>query len=233
MKLAYYRTGGRGVPPDGESVTLADDGAVRGWRGVAAIVGQFEGVLAGDELHAIASTVAQAAEATPPEGATPPGAPLEVITIDDGDPVDVAQLRDAEAGPWDALAVAARELLERMTAFPKAALALSVADGSVRLVHHGTEPLVVDLGTAELRVVRWRGWFEPDGTAEHAVSGPSRESAGPGWSYDLGTDDALDTVDADPDITVHVTLAFAVIAGESVVPVQVSHAPLPDDRLRP
>ena len=66
----------------------------------------------------------------------------------------------------------------------------------------------------------WKGYYEPAGQASEVLAG-ERVEAGPGWTLDLP---ALDPPPGD-DITTHLTVDFAIVAGDNVVPVQVQHLP--------
>jgi hypothetical protein len=222
--LRFHLADGRQVPAVAEMVEVADDGAIAGWRTVSTSgVGWFGGVLPDGELAAVRALVAAVEGVAPPSGLPAPGAPTETLEIVEGSPVSVEHVVDADSGPWPRLVATARRLLERLTDFPRAAIGLSVPTaGHARLEHLGPEALQLDLAAVTVRATAWRGYYAPAGDWSGAIAGPERVEAGPGWRHDLEL--GWEHLEA-PDITVHVTVTFGIVAGDRSVPVQVGHAP--------
>lgn len=224
MILRFYRTGGRDSPPDAESVELATDGRLSGWRSVSTVaVGWFAGRLPDPDVASIQALVTAIAGSTAPTGPAPPDAPSETLELADGSSASVANVEAAGAGQWPPLISTARALLERLTDFPRAAIGITLpAADSARLAHRGVDPLVLDLATVGVRATAWQGYYEPAGDWRGSVMGTEHEAAGPGWSYDLSLGSP-----APPgaDVTVHVSASFSIIANGKAVPVRVSHAP--------
>jgi hypothetical protein len=224
MILRYHRADGRQVPAEAESVELVADGTIGGWRTVSTRgVGWFAGVLPADEVAALRSVVSAVEGVSLPAGHPAPESATESLQLDDVDPISVAHVGDAAVEPWRDLVAAARALLDRLTDFPRAAVGLSVpAPRRARLAHLGPDALVLDLATITVAATVWRGYYEPAGDWSGVVAGPERVEATPGWTHDL--EFGLEYEDT-PDITVHVAVAFAIVAGDRSVPVKVSHAP--------
>lgn len=225
MILRFYRAGGRDSPPDAESVELSADGTLSGWRSVStAAVGSFAGELPEAEAAEIAALATAAADVPAPASVTPPGAPAETLELVGGDPVPVAGLLDADDGPSPRLVAAARALLDRVTAFPRAAVGITVAGPDLaRLSHRGAEPLLLDLSQVRLRVTAWRGYYEPAGEWSGIEAGPGQVTAGPGWTHDLLLGPVAPT---GADVTLHASATFAIVVDGRAIPVRVSHAPL-------
>jgi hypothetical protein len=222
--LRFHLADGRQVPALAEMVEVTGDGAISGWRTVSTSgVGWFAGALPADETAALSAVVSAVAGASPPSGLPPPDAPTETLELGDSGPVPVAHVLASDAGPWSRVVAAARQLLERLTDFPRAAIGVSLsAADRARLEHLGSDPLELDLATVTVRATAWRGYYEPAGDWTSAVAGPERVEVGPGWTHDLPL--GLEYEQA-PGITLHVSATFAIVAGDRPVPVQVSHAP--------
>ena len=231
MILRFHLADSRQVPARAEMIEVADDGAISGWRTVSTSgVGWFSGLLPEDEAAVLRTAVSAVDGVAPPSGLPAPGAPTETLELGDGGPVSVEHVVGSDPGAWSQLVAGARQLLERLTDFPRAAIGISLpAADRARLEHLGTDALELDLATVTVEATAWRGYYEPAGDWSGAVAGPERMEAGPGWTHDLQL--GLDYEDS-PAITVHVSATFAIVAGDRSVPVQVSHAPpapLPDE----
>ncbi len=227
MILRFHLADGRQVPALAEMVEVADDGAISGWRTVSTSgVGWFTGVLPADETDALSAMVSAVAGTAPPSGLPAPGAPTETLELGDGDPVSVEHVVGSDPGAWSQLVAAARQLLERLTDFPRAAIGISLpAAGRARLAHLGPDPVVLDLATITVEATAWRGYYEPAGDWSGAVAGPERVEATPGWTHDLELGLGLGLDEDSAEITLHVSATFAIVAGDRSVPVRVSHAP--------
>jgi hypothetical protein len=215
MILRLVIADGSQRPAVAESVELADDGALTGWRSVSdGGVGWFAGRLPEAELAELRALTGEA----PDPVLAPPESAQEVLELEGTDPVSIA-------GRTDGLAAAARQLLDRLTDFPLAAVAVSfVAPDVARLTHRGTGP--VRLGVVSVRATAWRGYYEPAGDWSGVVEGPGELEAGPGWTYDvpLGLDAAGD---AAGDVVVHLAVDFAILSGPARVPVRARYTPAP------
>jgi hypothetical protein len=221
MILRLVIADGSQSPAVAESVEVADDGALTGWRSVSdGGVGWFAGRLPAAELAEIRARVA-AAGAAPPSAPPRPETAQEVLELAATGPVSIAGVKDGD-GDWQRLATASRRLLDRETDFPRAAVAVSHAGPRLaRLAHRGTDPVRVDLSTVAVRATAWRGYYEPAGDWSAVVRGPGEVEAGPGWTYDvpLGPEVGGD------DVTVHLTVDFAILSGSTRVPVRAKLTP--------
>ncbi|MGX6601360.1 hypothetical protein ACWKSP_04350 [Micromonosporaceae bacterium Da 78-11] len=211
MILRLVTADGSRRPAVAESVEVADDGALTGWRSVSdGGVGWFAGRLPDTETAEL-----RALAAAPPEPVlAPPESAQEVLEIGTADPVPIA-------GNTDGLAIAARALLDRLTDFPRAAVAVTfVAPDIARLTHRGTDPVRLDLGDLTVRATAWRGYYEPAGDWTGVLPGPAEVEARPGWTYDvpLGLDPA-------GEVTVHLAVDFVIRSGSTRVPVRARHTP--------
>jgi hypothetical protein len=221
--LSYHRADGRRVPAEAEAVTVDDDGAISGWRSVSlGAVGSFAGRLPDGELADLRDAVAAVAGAAPPGTPPPPGSPTETLDVAPHGPVDVAGVDD---GAWGELTDRARALLDRMTDFPRAAVALDVEGaGHASLVHRGTEPVDVDLTPATVRHTRWHGYYESADETTDPLPGGTLVHAEPGWSLELP---AARGGEPGADVTWHLTVTFAIVTPNARVDVELQHAPQP------
>jgi hypothetical protein len=224
MILRLVVADGRQSPAVAESVELADDGAITGWRSVSdAAVGWFAGRLPAGELAQVGALV-EAVGAPPPQAVAPPDAAEEVLELDATGPVGIAGM-GAGTGDWPSLAAASRRLLDRLTDFPRAVVAVRhPAPNLARLAHRGTDPVRVDLGTVAVRATRWRGYYEPAGDWSGVVEGPGEVEARPGWTFDVPLGLAVDALDG-AGIVVHLAIDFAILSGSTRIPVRVKHTP--------
>lgn len=217
MILRLVIADGSQKPAVAESVEVADDGALTGWRSVSdGGVGWFAGRLPEGELaavRALAEVRALAGETLDP-GPAPPDSAEEVLELEATGPISIA-------GSTDDLATAARHLLDRLTDFPLAAVAVSfVAPDVARLVHRGTDPVRLDLGVVAVRATAWRGYYEPAGDWSGVVEGPGEVEAGPGWTYDVPLE-----LDAAGDVVIHLAVDLAILSGPNRVPVRARYTP--------
>jgi hypothetical protein len=211
MILRLVISDGSQKPAVAESVEVADDGALTGWRSVSdGGVGWFAGRLPDGELAAVRAL----AEETPDPVLAQPDSAQEVLELEATGPIPIA-------GSTDDLATAARQLLDRLTDFPLAAVAVSfVAPDVARLVHRGTNPVRLDLGVVAVRATAWRGYYEPAGDWSGVVEGPGEVEAGPGWTYDVPLE-----LDAAGDVVIHLAVDLAILSGPIRVPVRARYTP--------
>jgi hypothetical protein len=216
--LGYYRSDGRRSPAEAEAVSLDDDGGVSGWRSVAAgAVGQFAGRLPAAEVAPLRDAAAAVAAVPQPGTPPPPGTPTETLDVAPHGPVTVG---GADDGPWAELTELTRALLDRLTAFPQAAIGIDVAaPGTASLVHRGEEPLDVDLTDAQITYTTWQGYYESS-TTRTAELTPGTTTAAPGWSLELPRD-------TPGEGTWHVTARFTLVVRGSRVGVELQHTPQP------
>jgi hypothetical protein len=220
MILRLVIADGSQTPAVAESVEVAEDGTLTGWRSVSAGgVGWFAGRLPAAELAEIRALI-EAAGATPPQARPRPDAAEEVLELTATGPVRIAGLADGP-GDWPRLAAASRRLLDRLTDFPRAAVGVRYTAGAARLEHRGTDPVRVDLGTVAVAATAWRGYYEPAGDWAGEVTGPGAVEAGPGWAYDLPV--GLEA--AGPDVTVHLAVDFVIRSGSTRIPVRATYTP--------
>ena len=203
-------------PAVAESVEVTADGTISGWRSVSdGGVGWFAGRLPPAELAGIEALIAAAEAAPPPPAAAPPDAAREVLELPASGPVPIA-------GRTDGLAEAARHLLDRLTDFPQAAVAVThVPPATARLTHRGTDPVRLDLSTVTVRATAWRGYYEPAGDWSGAAEGPADVEAGPGWAHDLPFERAAGSADA----VVQLTADFTIVSGTTRIPVRARRTP--------
>jgi len=207
MILRYTRTDGRRSPAAFEQVELNDDGEMLGWRSVSApAVGSFAGAAAAEHVTRARQLAAAVAQLRDPMGVTRPVAATELIEVGDRVAVAVSGV-DASGDPaWSELTELARALVEEVVKLPYAAVALEVGE-HVRLVHRGSATLDLDLSRVEV-----------DGSWQGVLAGPAIVTAGPGWSYELGTG----ALAGDADNAAQLSAMFGIIQGERVVAVEVT-----------
>jgi hypothetical protein len=202
-------------PAVAESVELAADGTISGWRSVSdGGAGWFAGRLPPAELAELQALIT-AAEAAPPPAPAPPDSAQEVLELAATGPVSIA-------GRTDGLAEAARALLDRLTDFPQAAVAVThVPPNTARLTHRGTDPVRLDLSTVAIRATAWRGYYEPAGDWSGAAEGPAEVEAGPGWTSDL----PFEAASGSGDTVVQLAVDFAIVSGTTRIPVRARLTP--------
>ncbi|WP_030442133.1 hypothetical protein [Actinoplanes subtropicus] len=211
MILRLVVTDGSQTPAVAESVEVSADGAISGWRSVSeGGVGWFAGVLPAAELAGLRDLIGSAGSA-PPAAPPPPDSGQEMLELAATGPIAIA-------GLGSPLAVAARNLLTRLTDFPRAAVAVSHPSPTVaRLSHRGTDPIRIDLTTVEWRETAWRGYYESAGDWSGVAAGPPEVTAGPGWTFDIPI--------VPTDAAVHLTADFTILSGSTRVPVRAKHTP--------
>lgn len=182
------RLGGRVPPADNEHLDVARDGSFSMWRSAnTGVAGRFAGTLYGDELAALVAEARAAAAAGDLVVQPFPDDAIERVELD-GARAEMGGGSQLD-GAWAPLVARLHRLLDELTAWPLAAVALQVDQGGRRaaLVHRGTRPLRLDLSKLAARAVLWgpdwwllEDWRSGDGGA---ISGPV--VAGPSWSLEL------------------------------------------------
>ncbi|MEV6630477.1 hypothetical protein AB0M54_06970 [Actinoplanes sp. NPDC051470] len=225
MILRLVIADGSQSPAVAESVEVGDDGALSGWRSVSdGGAGWFAGRLPEAELASVRAAV-EAVGPVAPEVPARPDSAQEVLELDATGPVSIAGISDGTDG-WPRLAATARGLLDRLTDFPRAAVAVShPAPGVARLIQRGADPVRLDLSAIAVRAVAWRGYYEPAGDWSEVVAGPGEVEAGPGWTYDLALGLESAAAPADGEVVVHLTADFAILNGTTRIPVRARHTP--------
>jgi hypothetical protein len=180
-----YRRIAPGRPPERELLAVEADGSATGWRSNGPIVGRFAGRPPGVEAVLSLAEAALALDPAPlPE--LPPGAAVE--TVEAGSVSARFLAGRTPDGPWGELLAACREALEHLAALPLAAVAGELdADGTLRLVHRGSEVLPLELGRLLVRTVRMRDGLET-GRGQATPPGLGRVDAGPGWTLEVPGD---------------------------------------------
>jgi hypothetical protein len=226
MIATYSRTGGRGLPPEAESLAVNDDGALdlRRSSGTPA-VGRFDGRLSSDEADRLRELAAAAAAAGSIDAPMVPDSSL--VTVGAGGAT--ARFGDGAppSGQWAALAEVLAGWLDRRLDEPVAAVALVLADDgrSARLEHRGSRPAAVDLSGLVVRAVLWKGYYELVGewASSSAPGADARMTAEPGWSVEVPFEHGFEF---GPGRTLHASASFGLATDEGpIVPVLASVAP--------
>ena len=222
MMLRFYRFGGGPGAAEAESVEVALDGTISGWRSVSRRgVGWFAGLLPEGEVEQLAAAVAAVETLPAPTGVRPPGAGTETLELAGRDPVQLAGVGEGDPEAWRLIRDAGRRLLERLTDFPRAAVGIRLPDDKhAELFHLGADPLVLDLAAVDVEVAAWRGYYEPAGQWAGRVTGPERVEVASGWSFPV----PIEPIGAE-NVTLHVSATFRIIADAGEAQVTVSHAP--------
>jgi hypothetical protein len=224
MSISYSRTGGFRPPRDREILEIQDTGEFTMWRSIGwatdppSPIGRFSGEI-DEALNArLHEEAAAAAKAGNLQMKLSPDSPVETIQI--GEAKATVGANDEAEGPWGDVVRRLRKLLSDLTRHPQAAIALEVSkDGqTARLVHHGKEPLRLDLTAMTVRAVLWEEYDKPGDWRS-----PSRHSgdmanieAGVGWSLDLPFDHGFE-VGGKREVVAYVT--FTVFDAKRAVPV--------------
>jgi hypothetical protein len=224
MTIAYQRSGGRRPPRDNESLRIDSEAGFTMWRSVGAAtypataIGRFAGTLAPEVREALAKEGADAVAAGNLSLMPKPDGAVETITIDSVQASLGAN--DDPIGPWQPLVSRMRQLLGDLTAQPRAAIAVQIAqDGaSAQLVHLGTEPLRLDLSALTVRAVLWQNYATRGDWRAPNAGMPGEQTAEPGWSLALPFDHGF-TVPEEASVRVYVT--FSAFNGDVSVPVSV------------
>lgn len=197
--LTFERHGGR-PPRDDEVLRLAEDGSFTVHRTIGGpCIGSFKGRLAASTLARIRKAAEGLGNAEDHEVPTPQHGATETLTVA-GRTLRTGS-NETPPKPWRSLLKAVRSLLEsEVVAAPAAAVQLEADAGTARLVHAGDEPIEVDLGTLQVRVVhrtadegiggRWNG-RPAEGlvdNGERLVATPAWATARSGWTAALPFD---------------------------------------------
>jgi hypothetical protein len=190
--VTYVRAGGRTAPADRERLAVEADGRFTMQRSVRSpAVGRFAGRLRPVEAGALDAAARAAAAAGPLTATRVPDAAAETVTVDG---VTATFGGGTVSGPWGALAVELRRLLDDLVRAPVAAVALVVApDGSTATLKRlGDEPLTVDLSKLSVTATV----FGPDGNVAGTWKSSPAPAAGPvstaaGWTSALPFDHGL------------------------------------------
>lgn len=207
--------------PHGQSsgVEIDDDFVAAGWQTDGGTVGRFGRPLDRAERDGLvrALTAARRAEPAPPAGGPRrPGAGTERI-IADG--VDLTVTDEVDPAAVE-LVERVRELAERLTGSPVAAIVLDV-DGppwTVRLRHAGETDLTVRAAALTVSTTVFGPDSEILDSTEHIVERAADDDrAGPGWTLDLVENGDGAAVPAGGFAAVTVTGAQADVRGDGIV----------------
>ena len=226
MIATYNRNGGLGVPPEAESIAVADDGVldVRRTSGTPA-VGWFDGRLSEEETAHLRALADAAAAAGSVSAQLLPDSSL--VTVEAGGAV--ARYGDGAPppGPWAELGNALADLLDRRLGDPVAAIELVLGEEarSARLEHRGLAAVAVDLSGLAVRAVLWQGYYEllAEWAAPVTPGADARTTAGPGWAVEVPFEHGFDL---GPGRTLHASALFGLgIDDGPIAPALASVAP--------
>lgn len=216
--IAVRRTGGLRLPEFFELLEVADDGTFSMWRSVSMAaplpspIGRFAGHLPVPQLNALSAAAKRAAAEGSRTWLVSPDSAVDQFEVDGARAT--LGIHDPGEGAWEAFAALVRPQLTKLTASPLAAIALDVS-GNPALVHHGREPLTLDLSDLKVRIVHWR-----DGQSVGRWTGTETDkddvAAGPGWRLPLPFEHGF-ILEAGDRLSVQTT--FAAFDGDRLVPV--------------
>ena len=228
--ISLARRGGQ-APRDDEALVFTQDGAFTARRTVgSARIGAFEGRLApaaAARLQRLVDALADVGDLTLP---TPAHGATETLDVA-GRRLELGS-NETPPKPWRALLQRLRSTLQdEVVDSPLAAVELVADQHSARLVHAGTDPLDIDLGSVAIRVIR----LADDGSvrsrwarrlSEGVDDGESRASvhawvtARPGWSSSLPFGPIVQrvgpTVEGSPGEWLQVWVEIAIRSGDAV-----------------
>jgi hypothetical protein len=193
--LEFERQGG--LPPrDDESLRIAADGSFVARRTIGgAAIGSFEGVLGKAVLGRLSSAIDALGSGGDLEIATPRHGATEVLQAA-GRTIRLGS-NEVPPKPWRGLVDRVRKLVQgEVLDSPRAAVTLTATARTARIVHAGTKPLDVNLGSVTVSVVhlddhglvlgRWGGRLvDQVSNGEELVDRPEWVTAAPGWSASL------------------------------------------------
>lgn len=170
IDITYTRSGGRGTPPESESITVHGDGTFEAQRSVnAPSAGRFAGTLHTDLAARLASAAAAADGVAAPAATLMPGAPRETIRVGDGAATDVSR---QSGPPWSDLRAALADALDAAVASPADAVRLVVStDPPAARVETVGDAAVA--GGASVLAVLWSAEWEERARAEATLADSS------------------------------------------------------------
>ena len=195
--IHYERAGGFEPPRDHEVLDIDTPGANAGaftlWRSVgwtthpATPVGRFSGLLDSEQNALLQDEAAAAERAGTVLIPIPPDSPIETIVV--GQAQAMMGVHTDAGAACGVLTAHLRLLLVALTQSPQAALALVLApDGrAARLVHQGSNPLLIDLSALTIRAFLWDGRMPArEWVAQGDIIGlPDRLTVSGGMSFEL------------------------------------------------
>jgi len=195
--LAFSRRGG--MPPrDDESLRLTEAGSFTAHRTIGGPrIGLFEGRLAARPLARLQAAIEPLREASDVEIPTPHRGATETLEAA-GHTIRLGS-NETPPKPWRAAIRTVRAALDDVDDSPTAAIGLVATMDRAQLVHAGTAPVAVNLGSVTVSAVhladdgivvdRWTGRVRDEvSNGEELVDRPEWLTAGPGWALDLPFD---------------------------------------------
>jgi hypothetical protein len=222
--VSFSRVSGS-PPPARALLEVHADGSWTAWRSIGLAVGRFaaEGGAESPGARIIELGEATAGADAPELGDQPLDTTIDRVAVD-GRSVAVGYRAEPD-GPWGELLAACRELLDKATDHPVAAIGLAiVAPDRLRLEHHGEMPIRVDLSGLRGEGTVWTDAGEYLARGVPRLGGDEREGsggqveAGPGWSADI----VLEGLDPSTPGNLVVTMTLAVEDNGQRVPVALS-----------
>ena len=208
-RLLHFERQGGAPPEDDEELTVLDDGSFSARRTIGGrMIGTFAGQLESTAQLDLKRALAAAAKADDLTLETPRHGATEVLEAG-GRTLRIGS-NEMPRAPWRALVERVRAMLtDEVVDAPAAAIELLADSRTARLVHVGSEPLEVDIGSLAVRVTRmsdeggvlgrWNG--RPAGSlvdnGERLVPTPRWVTAGPGWSAPIPFDHPLELAPGD------------------------------------
>lgn len=187
MKKLTFRRTSDSSPAEHEILEIDVDGSFAMWRSTGRTVGRFAGFV--PDLEGLAREVDRALRSSPGgSDHIAMDATLERIDVGGHEAAIAADL--TLEGWWGVLLERCRALLTELCDQPLAAVEIELDDPSApRLVHRGTEPLVLELIQPAATVSVWRDRAQ---TGEYRGYADMIETvhAGPGWQLEIPVPDA-------------------------------------------
>lgn len=189
--LSFERHGG--LPPrDDESLELAEDGTFTARLTIGGPgIGAFEGSLSAARITRVRKAVAALDGPKEVEVSTPDHGATEVLAVA-GRTLRTGS-NETPPKPWRPLLRAVRGIVdEEAVEHPRAAIRLIADAKAARLEHAGHDPIDVDLGSLEVRVVLRGGNDDTrDRWQAAAPKGQGWVTATQGWTFALPFDHGL------------------------------------------
>ncbi len=228
MKKLTFRRTSDSPPAEHEMLEIDADGSFAMWRSTGRMVGRFAGVV--PDIEALVHDADRALRSSPAgSDRIAMDATLERIDVDGHQAAIAADL--TLDGWWGVLLKRCRALMSELCEQPKAAIEIDLDNPSApRLVHRGTEPLVLELIQPAATVGVWR---DRDQTAEYWGYADIIEtvSAEHGWQLEIPVPDArprhgdnviveiaLDVYHDGVPLRVHVSAVAEIAAPDGGVP---------------